>query len=154
MKSATISFVALVLVLSVGCEEAGLGSRKKPEKRQFDIENTGPVTMEPGGTATLTVTITRDEGFTDPVTLTLGKLPSSVTLVSGEKEVTADKVTYTFKADKDAKPITNAQVCVTVKTESGRPWGSWFGLTIKAKPKKKDAAKDDKAGATTKANGT
>ena len=147
MKSATISIVALALMLSAGCEKGGVGSGKV-EKRKYGLENTGSVTIEQGGTASLTVTVTRDEGFTDALTMTLGKLPSGVTLVSGEKEVKADEAAYTFKADENAKPITGVQVAVTVKGETGHPWASWFGITIAAKPEEEPAKAPEPAAET------
>jgi hypothetical protein len=144
MRFATISIVVLALVISAGCEQAGLGS-KKPEKRPFKVDNDGPVVMDQGGTGSLTVTITRNEGFTDPVTMCMGNLPSGVTLTSGEKEVTADEVTFEFKADEKAKPISGSQACVSIRPKEGRSWGSWFGITINAPAEEEEAAEGEEA---------
>jgi len=144
MRSTVICIVALTMVMSVGCEKAGPGG-KKFTGPPFDMENDGPIVVDQGGTASLTVKITRNEGFTAPVTMTLKSFPGGLTLLSGEKEAVADEMTYKFKAHEKAKPVSGAQGTVMIKPEGGRFWSSYFGVTIKKvaaeEPAEEDAEK-------------
>ena len=134
MRSAMIGILGLALVLLVGCEDIISGPRRMPKEKKFTVRTSGPVTIERGGTATLTLTITRTEGFQEPITATFRPLPGGVELVSGDTTITGSEVTFTFKASDKASRARGVQIPIFLKSETGGRVTAPFGLTVTPKP--------------------
>lgn len=133
MTTVMMGLVGLAMIVLVGCDQV-TSSPKQVRERKLQVTTSGPVTIQQGGTATLTLTITRLKGLTGPVSVMFGNLPPGIEVVAGDRQVTGDTVTYTLRAGNMARVISSAQVPIFLKAKTGDSATAPFGLTVEAKP--------------------
>ncbi len=141
MNRVSLAFLALAIIVPVGCNSAGSGTTApstNPDKptaiRTLKVKSPAEKSIKQNGTADVEISVER-KNFKGPVELAFHDLPAGVTVASDNTTIPEDKdsLKVSLKASADAKVEKDQKVHVMAKAKDMQPDTVEFKLEVKPK---------------------